>query len=82
LATDPALAGDVRCPRCGAAFHCGALDAEPCACTRVHLSAAVLAALRAQHAGCLCLNCLRELAGASAPWHAANPRDNGQTGRE
>jgi cysteine-rich CWC protein len=57
-----------RCPRCGGAFHCGANDATPCACTGVALDAAALAELRARYTGCLCLNCLRELA-------AENPKD-------
>ena len=55
-------AGGDRCPRCGAAFHCGANDAAPCACTMVTLDAATLAALRERYTGCLCLACLRELA--------------------
>ena len=49
------------CPRCGAAFHCGVLDAEPCACTTVRLDAETLAGLRERYDGCLCLRCLLEL---------------------
>ena len=50
------------CPRCGGGFHCGANDAAPCACTALKLDAAMLAELRAQFKGCLCLNCLRAIA--------------------
>jgi hypothetical protein len=50
------------CPRCGGDFRCGAADAAPCACTTVSLDAAMLAQLRAQYTGCLCLACLRKLA--------------------
>ena len=50
-----------RCPRCGGAFHCGADDAEPCACTALKLDVATLADLRQRYAGCLCLNCLQAL---------------------
>ena len=49
------------CPRCGAAFHCGVADAEPCACTTVRLDAATLAELRGRYERCLCLRCLLEL---------------------
>jgi hypothetical protein len=55
-------AADARCPRCGEAFHCGANDAQPCACTAIALDAATLAALRARHVGCLCLRCLAQIA--------------------
>ena len=55
------MSADDRCPRCGDAFHCGANDALPCACTTIALDAAMLASLRGRFAGCLCLNCLREL---------------------
>ncbi len=54
------------CPRCGGAFHCGARDAAPCACTTLRLDAALLAALRGRWRGCLCLRCLAALA-AGAP---------------
>ncbi len=57
---------DARCPRCGGAFHCGARDAAPCACTTVKLAPQTLAALRAQYSGCLCLRCLQALAQAEA----------------
>jgi hypothetical protein len=46
------------CPRCGGAFHCGAADPGPCACTTIELDAALLAELRTRYAGCLCLPCL------------------------
>jgi len=64
----PAAArGDARCPRCGRGFHCGIDDAQPCACTTLRLSAARLAGLRARYSGCLCVQCLRELAQHDAP---------------
>jgi len=56
-----------RCPCCGGGFHCGANDAEPCACTALRLDAATLADLRARYAGCLCLACLREFAASEPP---------------
>ncbi|MBE7420092.1 MAG: cysteine-rich CWC family protein [Ideonella sp.] len=51
-----------RCPRCGAAFHCGRHDPEPCACGTVPLGAATLAVLRVRYDRCLCLPCLQALA--------------------
>jgi hypothetical protein len=52
----------VRCPRCGADFHCGAADpSTPCACKAVALDAPTLAALCERYAGCLCMACLREI---------------------
>jgi Cysteine-rich CWC len=59
-------AADERCARCGGAFHCGANDAVPCACTTIALDATVLAALRERYAGCLCLACLGEVQRDSA----------------
>jgi hypothetical protein len=56
---------NTRCPRCGGAFHCGANDAEPCACCGLRLDEATLADLRARYRGCLCLACLREMAASS-----------------
>jgi len=53
---------DDRCPRCGGAFHCGAADPGPCACTTIDLDAALLTELRTRYTGCLCLACLRDLA--------------------
>jgi Cysteine-rich CWC len=66
-APGPGPALDDRCPRCGDGFHCGAADAAPCACSTLTLSAALQAELRTRYVGCLCLTCLRELAGADAP---------------
>ena len=64
-----AQVGDLpdRCPRCGAAFRCGANAAEPCACTSLVLSESALVALRVRYAGCLCLRCLHELAAGADP---------------
>jgi hypothetical protein len=55
-----------RCARCGGVFHCGANDVAPCACTGLVLAPALLARLRQQYTGCLCLACLRQLAAADA----------------
>ena len=63
---DPALSDDARCPRCGAAFHCGMNAAAPCACTTVTLDADTLATLRGLYSGCLCLACLQALAAPGA----------------
>jgi hypothetical protein len=52
----------VRCPSCGAAFHCGVHDAAPCACTNVRLSDEQLDALRSAFNDCLCVRCLRAVA--------------------
>jgi Cysteine-rich CWC len=54
-----------RCPLCAGGFHCGANDAEPCACNLVQLDDATLADLRARYTGCLCLICLREIAAST-----------------
>ena len=56
-----------RCPRCGAAFHCGVKDEAPCWCASLILSDALLAALRRQYSSCLCPECLRILAKAPVP---------------
>lgn len=56
--------GDVRCPRCGGTFVCGAGAPAPCPCTALDLGAPLLAALRQSYTGCLCLGCLHELAAA------------------
>jgi hypothetical protein len=52
------------CPRCGASFHCGVNDAEPCACTTLTLDGALLARLRERYDRCLCMRCLAELQAA------------------
>jgi hypothetical protein len=56
-----------RCPRCGARFRCGREDAAPCPCAGLQLSAQTLAALRERFQGCLCVECLREMAGGAPP---------------
>lgn len=58
------LQASERCPRCGGGFHCGISDTAPCACSTLNLDAATLAELRSRYAGCLCMNCLREVASA------------------
>jgi hypothetical protein len=65
-ATPAPATADTRCPRCGSAFHCGAADPTPCACSGVRLDGATLAALRERYASCLCSDCLRAIA-AGAP---------------
>jgi hypothetical protein len=57
---------DDTCPRCGGAFHCGANDPAPCACTTIKLDATTLARLRERYGGCLCLACLAALARSDA----------------
>jgi hypothetical protein len=59
MSADP---GDSRCPRCGAAFHCGIEDAAACPCTTLALDAGLLQTLSARFDGCLCLRCLQALA--------------------
>jgi hypothetical protein len=52
------------CPRCGAAFACGAEAARetPCSCAAIALSPQRRAELRVRYAGCLCAACLAMLA--------------------
>jgi hypothetical protein len=69
---------NAACARCGGAFHCGANDPTPCACTGLKLNAELLTDLRQRYSDCLCLNCLRALADGAAP----PPRDNGHAPRE
>jgi hypothetical protein len=52
---------DESCPRCGGTFACGMGQPGPCACTTLTLTPELLARLRSQFSGCLCLACLREL---------------------
>ncbi len=59
---DDFAATNSACPRCGAAFHCRANDAVPCACGTVKLDETMQKTLRDQFASCLCLGCLRQLA--------------------
>jgi ribosomal protein L34E len=49
------------CPRCGAEFHCGVKDTEPCWCNSLTLSEPTQQVLRARYTSCLCENCLRQL---------------------
>jgi TRAP-type C4-dicarboxylate transport system permease small subunit/ribosomal protein L34E len=67
---------DARCPRCGRGFHCGMNDAAPCACTTLQLNAATLSRLRARYSGCLCLQCLGELARADTTGAPPTASDN------
>lgn len=61
------------CARCGGPFHCGANDAQACACTTLKLADATLARLRQAYTGCLCLACLRAEAAADAARPHAKP---------
>jgi hypothetical protein len=62
MAAPAAPVPNASCPRCGADFHCGVHDEAGCACTRLTLSAELLARLRCEQTGCLCLRCLHALA--------------------
>lgn len=57
---------DDLCPRCSGSFHCGVDDTTPCPCSTLKLSADLLAQLRQQYRGCLCLRCLAELAASDS----------------
>ena len=70
----PATLPTECCPRCGAAFFCGASAAAACPCGSLPLSAGLLATLRQRYAGCLCLACLAALAAAAAPGIAVQGR--------
>ena len=59
---DEPTAHNARCPRCDAAFRCGVHDAAGCPCTTLTLGAELLARLRCEQTGCLCLGCLQALA--------------------
>lgn len=58
-------ATSARCPRCTAAFECGA-QAGHCACFGIQLTEQLRARLAQTYPGCLCLSCLRELVQADA----------------
>jgi len=63
---------DVRCPRCGGGFECGA-NAGHCACFGIRLTDTLRTELAARYSGCLCLTCLRELIDADRADRAAPP---------
>ena len=68
MASEPGpAAANGRCAACGAAFHCGVADAQPCWCTRIEVDPAKLAALVAPDAGCLCPDCLLRTGKARSP---------------
>ena len=54
---------NAACPRCGAAFRCGAADAA-CDCFDLTLSAKLQAEIAAQWQDCLCVACLKQLSSA------------------
>jgi hypothetical protein len=56
------------CPRCGAAFECGAArpPATPCGCAGIGLTPAQRALLAERYDGCLCLACLGAIARGDA----------------
>jgi len=64
IPTPPLASSPTLCPRCGAAFDCGAAlpPSAPCACAGVGLTPGQRAGLRARYEGCLCLDCLRAVA--------------------
>lgn len=63
-----------RCPRCGAAFACGAQGPQACACASVALSTELRRQLAQRFHGCLCRPCLLELVeGAPLEREAARP---------
>lgn len=66
-------AANRRCPRCGRPFRCGIDDPAPCACTGVTLDADTLVWLRTAFSGCLCVDCLRELAAAGPQPRRTSP---------
>jgi len=72
--SEAAAVPNARCERCGGGFHCGVHDAEPCACGSFSLSPALLARLRSDYRGCLCLGCLQALAQADVDAQAAPGR--------
>ena len=53
-----------RCPRCDAIFGCGVASGN-CWCSGVTLTPERQAELAVDYEGCLCPNCLRELAAAA-----------------
>lgn len=62
---------DTSCPRCGGGFECG-VNAGHCDCFGIRLTERLRAELAARYPDrCLCLRCLRELAGVDAD--AAQP---------
>ncbi len=57
---------DVRCPRCGVGFECGA-NAGHCACFGIRLTEGLREQLTRDYPDrCLCLRCLGELIDADA----------------
>ena len=52
------------CPRCGAPFRCDvdSYPKDPCWCRAIELTPALLTELDARFEGCLCPDCLDELA--------------------
>lgn len=56
---------DVRCPRCGGGFECGA-NAGHCDCFGIRLTDALRAELSARYGDCLCMRCLRDVMGGAS----------------
>lgn len=68
LPDNPCMSGIAStCPRCGGGFDCGA-SAGHCDCFDVHLNDAQRAWIAQRWpAGCLCIACLRGIAGMMPP---------------
>jgi hypothetical protein len=68
---------DATCPRCGAAFDCGADQprTDPCWCAGVPLDPGTRDGLAAAFAGCLCPSCLTSAVTATSTATAATAAD-------
>jgi hypothetical protein len=68
---------DATCPRCGAAFDCGAdrPAADPCWCAGIVLDEATRDRLAATFAGCVCPRCLPAATPASVELRPRPPEE-------
>jgi hypothetical protein len=55
------------CAGCGAAFHCGVNDAQPCWCVEVTLDDTARDLLAQRYVGCLCAVCLGQAQRGTVP---------------
>jgi hypothetical protein len=51
------------CPRCNSVFECRSNQVPECDCTKVSLSAEASQYIRDNYPDCLCLKCLKQIAG-------------------